>query len=212
MLGLSRHIDKIHAMMQRANRDDSWINDAFSQSYSLEDLSGEIVGEMEVSSNLIRDAYVTLCRVYLIVTNKAGREIRIKFNDIPALKRIDYRDRDRFEIQGNGSCLYWSAADIHLDFESFLYYVDDQFRAKTNEKSERYRREYGKAIAIVRTVYQIPIEAIDGLTSYEVQDIEAGRIIARVSSLCCYSEAIGITLDEFLDKVAANVDILEALK
>ena len=46
-LGLSRHIDKIHAMMQRANRDDGWINEAFSQSYSLEDLSGEILDEIE---------------------------------------------------------------------------------------------------------------------------------------------------------------------
>jgi hypothetical protein len=50
-LGLSRHIDKIHAMMQRANRDDGWIDEAFSQSYSLEDLSGEILDEMESDKN-----------------------------------------------------------------------------------------------------------------------------------------------------------------
>jgi hypothetical protein len=49
-LGLSRHIDKIHTMMQRANRDDHWKSTACPKSYSLERLTDEIIEEMEVSS------------------------------------------------------------------------------------------------------------------------------------------------------------------
>ena len=75
-----------------------------------------------------------------------------------------------------------------------------------------YYREYGKAIAIVRTVYQIPINGVAGLEPNEVQDIEAGRIYPRATNLCCYSEAIGITLDEFLEKVATNVDVLKVFE
>lgn len=75
-----------------------------------------------------------------------------------------------------------------------------------------YYKEYGKAIKIVRTVYQIPIDGITGLEPDEVEDIEAGRLYPRATNLCCYSETIGITLDDFLKKVATNVDVLKALE
>lgn len=139
---------------------------------------------------------------YLFVTNKVGREIRVSFEQIPALNAIRECDRIHFTIQENGSCLHWEYSDTHLDFESFLYYVDDAFRQKCDKQKSDHNRKVGKAIAIVRTVYQIPIDGIAGLEPKEVQDIEAGRICARASNLCCYSEAIGITLDEFLKKVA----------
>lgn len=175
---------------------------------NIKDLSNQVLEEMETDHLhvLIQDASVK--GNYLIVINKAGREIRVPFDQVPALQRhVPFRDRLDFEIQHNGSCLYWKSGDIHLDFESLLYYVDDEFRAQCDKRKADSRREYGKAIAKVRTAYEIPINGITGLEPNEVQDIELGRIQARATSLCFYSEAIGVSLDEFLEKVAANVDI-----
>lgn len=83
--------------------------------------------------------------------------------------------------------------------------LDQDWQPKIN--TEQFRVAKGKAIALVRECHQIPIEAIDGLTTLEVQDIESGKIwIGRVDYLC-YSNAIGISLDEFLNEVAEKTNI-----
>lgn len=209
--GLSVHIGNIWKMMCQANCEDGILSDC-TKSRSLQDLSREVMGEMETEHShvLIRDAY--LWGHNLVVINKVGKRIVVGFNDIPALRSIPLHDRECFKIEEGGSCLYWWTKDIRLDFESFLYYVNADFRAKAKQKEAVYRAEYGKAIATVRIAYGIPIGGITGLEPNEVQDIESGRIYARATNLCCYSEAIGISGDEFLEKVANAVDVLKVFE
>lgn len=71
-----------------------------------------------------------------------------------------------------------------------------------------YYREYGTAIAIVRTVYQGQCKGITGLKREDVEDIESGDLIPSVAALTCYADTLGLSLDEFLEKVATNVDVL----
>ena len=99
-----------------------------------------------------------------------------------------------------------------ISLEDLSNEIMEEMESDRYPKHPNYYKEYGKAIAIVRTVYQIPVDGIAGLEPNEVQDIEAGRIYPRASNLCCYSEAIGITLDEFLDKVATNVEVLKVFE
>ncbi len=75
-----------------------------------------------------------------------------------------------------------------------------------------YYREYGKAIAIVRINYEIPIDGIAGLKAEDVQDIESGYLYPTSLPLACYARSLGLSLDSFLDKVAANVDVLKAME
>ena len=146
--GLSAHIGSIWSMMSRANCEDGFSSDACTKSFSLETLSDEIVEEMETGHLhvLIQDAVIR--GNYLLVVNKANRQIRINFNQSPALESIPFRDRCDFEIQENGSCLYWESTDTHIDFESLLYYVDDDYRAKVDKETAQHNRRYGKAIAL----------------------------------------------------------------
>lgn len=79
-------------------------------------------------------------------------------------------------------------------------------------KYPNYYREYGKAIAIVRINYKIPVDGIAGLKAEDVQDIESGYLYPTSIPLTCYAESLGLSLDSFLDKVAANVDVLRAME
>lgn len=79
-------------------------------------------------------------------------------------------------------------------------------------KYPNYYREYGKAIAIVRINYEIPIDGITGLKAEDVQDIESGYLYPTSIPLTCYAKSLGLSLDSFLDKVAANVDVLKAME
>jgi hypothetical protein len=161
--------------------------------------------ETEHLPRLIRTAFVRGDE--LIITNKAGQEIRVPFNSVPDLRyKLNFRDRLNFVIEPDGSCLYWESADIHLDFEALLYCVDHDFKAKVDRETANYYRAYGAAIGQVRTAYKIGIDGITGLEPTEVQDIESGRLRARATNLCFYSEEIGISLDRFLDEVAGKVE------
>ena len=210
--GLSAHIGSIWGMMSRANCEDGVSSDACNKSLSLETLSNEIVEEMETEHLhvLIQEAVVR--DNYLLVVNKANRLIRVNFNQVPALANLPFRDRRDFEIQENGSCLYWASTDTHIDFEALLYYVDLDYQAKVGKETAEHNRRYGKAIEIVRTAYQISVDGIEGLEPNEVKDIEAGCISARASILCLYSTAIGISLDDFLEKIAVNLNFLKTFE
>ena len=75
-----------------------------------------------------------------------------------------------------------------------------------------YYREYGKAIAIVRINYEIPVDGIAGLKVEDVLDIETGYLYPTSISLNCYAKSLGLSLISFLVEVAANVDILKAMQ
>jgi hypothetical protein len=209
--GLFGHVGNIWKMMCRANCEDGILSDC-TKSRSLQDLSQEVMEEMEGDHLhiLIRDAY--LFGNNLVVINKVGKRIVVGFDDIAALRSIPIHDRDCFKIEENGSCLYWWTKDIHLDFESFLYYVDDEFRAKAGKQKANHDREFGKAIAIVRTTYKIPIDGIAGLKAEDAQDIESGYLYPTSIPLTCYAKSLGLSLDSFLEKVATNVDVLKAME
>lgn len=158
MDGLSGHIGSIWKMMNRANCEDGILT-ACGKARSLEDLSNEVVDEMETDHLhvLIQEAFVR--GNYLIVINKAGREIRVPFDQVPVLtNRLRFRDRLNFTIDDDGSCLYWESADIHLDFEALLYYVDTDFQARVDRQTAKRRRVLGDAIGRVRTAYKLSIK------------------------------------------------------
>ena len=189
--GIAKHVGNIIATMTKREQ--------------TRDLYQEVIEEMETDHLhvLIQKAFVK--GNYLIVINKAGREIRVSFDQVPALKhKLKFRDRLYFEIQYNGSCLYWKAADIHLDFESLLYYVDEAFRAKVDQESANRFKEYGAAIRRVRLARRVGIDCITGIKTEDVQDIESGELRPETIALTRYADALGLELNEFLNEVAVE--------
>jgi hypothetical protein len=90
--------------------------------------------------------------------------------------------------------------------------VMEEMEGDRSPKYPNYYREYGKAIAIVRINHEIPIDGIAGLKAEDVQDIESGYLYPTSLPLACYAESLGLSLDSFLDKVTANVDVLKAME
>ena len=188
--GIAKHVGNIIATMTKREQ--------------TRDLYQEVIEEMENAhlQVLIQRAFVK--GNYIIVINKAGREIRVSFDQVPALRhKLKFCDRLYFEVQHNGSCLYWEAADIHLDFKSLLYYVDDKFRAKVDQESASRFKAYGAAIRRVRLARRVGIDCITGIKAEDVQDIESGELRPEAAALACYAKALGLELNEFLDKVVS---------
>ncbi|WP_199248543.1 DUF2442 domain-containing protein [[Phormidium] sp. ETS-05] len=64
-------------------------------------------------------ASATLIEDNLLVTDCALNTWEIPFTSLPALAAITLENRANFEIEEDGSYLYWPTEDIHLDMESF---------------------------------------------------------------------------------------------
>jgi hypothetical protein len=93
--GVFKHVDNVIATMTKRDQ--------------IKDLYLEVLEEMETEylHVLIRSAFVRGDE--LIVTNKAGREIRVPFNSVPVLRyKLNFRDRLNFVIEPDSSCLYWN--------------------------------------------------------------------------------------------------------
>ncbi len=73
----------------------------------------------------------------LLVLGCNLRLLSVPFDSLAALRRIEKGDRSDFTISEEGSYIHWEKADIHLDFENFLWAADPVER----ERLDRYWAE-----------------------------------------------------------------------
>ena len=73
-----------------------------------------------------------------------------------------------------------------------------------SQKEKAKHLKFCKAMAMTRESYKVPIEKMDGLTTFEVQKIESGRfLVPQTTTILLYSLAIEVDFSEFLDKFRA---------
>lgn len=128
----------------------------------------------------------------------------IPFNVLPELADITLEERSQFEIDEDGSYLYWPSGDVHLDLESLRVCIDEELKDKLNAESIIYDENFGKAIAAVRRKFKIKQSDIDGVSERHVRRIEKGDR-PRISTLEKLAKAHNLSLDNYLDEIAKEV-------
>ena len=143
----------------------------------------------------IIDAYVV--GDSLLVRGPKHRLRRVPMEALKSLRNQPRAIRQQFEIDPDGSFLFWPDLDVH-----FLQAADPTEFLKSQQKSEQFNRLYGSAIKKLRETTGIAQSKIQGLTDRQVRRIEQGESRATAKSLTCFAKAHGLETNAYLDALA----------
>ncbi|NBB79639.1 MAG: hypothetical protein GVY36_09370 [Verrucomicrobia bacterium] len=123
---------------------------------------------------------------------------------IPPLRGMSRDELDAFEIDADGSWLYWPKADVHLGWEQFQQLSDPHKALKAKQRSQRFNLRYGAAIQSLRKKHGLRQADIPGLGTRQLSRIENGSCPAHSKALACLAKAHRMELDDYLAALAAE--------
>lgn len=137
-------------------------------------------------------------------TPEGFRKLRVPLEKLPVLQKLSPEQRQKLEIDEEGTFLYWPGGDIHLGWEQFEYTVDKAAGLKAKQQTEAFNRAYGAAIRKLRREKGLRQSDIEGLTARQVGRIESGRR-ATLPALQKLAQSHGMSVTEYMDELAKRL-------
>ena len=125
----------------------------------------------------------------------------IPFSSLPCLDRIPQSELGNFELDEDGSYLYWECADLHVDLEDLKAAVDPEFLEQLLIKKLEYGKSLGYAIAAVRKAHKLNQDGIDGLSGRHLRRIENEGHAPTLDTLKKLATSHGLDLEGYLAQV-----------
>lgn len=129
----------------------------------------------------------------------------IPFKSHPGLDQIPPAEISNFELDVDGSYLYWKYTDLHVDLEELKAAVDPQFKEQLLMEKLKYGKSLGKAIAVVRKAHQLTQNEILGISARHLRRIENEGQQLTLEVLKKLSAAHGLDLEAYLTEVSEAV-------
>jgi hypothetical protein len=153
-------------------------------------------------SELIAEATVAGDR--LIVVSCEPKRYEVGFDQMLALKKIARQYRNTFELAEDGSFIHWPSADIHLDLDAIRVVIDPKWRKKSERIRQKHSREYGAAIAALRSDHGFKQTDIRGVSERQLRRIEESGAVS-LRTMEHLARAHRMTLDHYMDAVARKL-------
>ena len=125
----------------------------------------------------------------------------IPFSSLPCLDRVPQSQKGNFELDEDGSYLYWECADLHVDLEDIKAAVDPKFKEQLLIKKLEYGKSLGSAIAAVRKAHKLNQDGIDGLSGRHLRRIENEGVPPTLDALKKLAASHGLDLEDYLAQV-----------
>jgi hypothetical protein len=146
----------------------------------------------------IVDAYVWDETLTLVTGDLQFRSFPL--NRVPRIAGLSSEEQGRFDVDVDGSHLYWPSGDIHLGVSQILQHADPMYLADI--AIERNRQDHtGAALRRLREEHCLRQADITGLSERQVRRIEDGISRLRVETAEKFATAFGMDLGVLLDQV-----------
>jgi hypothetical protein len=125
--------------------------------------------------------------VFHVISTEFGR-LDVPMGQIPQLQRASVSQISNYEVDTDGSYVFWPELDLHMGWKQFQQIADPQAAQKALQNLDHFNVRYGKAIQKVREMHGIKKTDVTGLSSKQLSGIEAGkcRLTANgIKSLAC---------------------------
>jgi hypothetical protein len=139
----------------------------------------------------------------LHVVSADFRRLEVPVSKIVPLSKADKETAKHFEIDEDGSYIYWPDLDLHLGWEQLQQIVDPTAAQKAKHKSREFNVRYGAAIRKIREEKGLDITAIPDLSDKQLRRIERGECRLTSNSAKKLARAHGMTPNKYLQTVAA---------
>lgn len=138
----------------------------------------------------------------LVVVGPKLRRLEVLTASVPALRGQSAEALRNFEIDPDGSFLYWPDLDVHLGWDQFLQIVDPAELRKAQRRNADFNKRYGAAIRRVREAAGVAQSDVDGLTDRHLRRIETGTAPATVKALAALAKAHGLDPNPYMETLA----------
>jgi len=153
----------------------------------------------DVSRGSIIDAY--LAGDTLLVRGPRHRMLHVPVSSVPALRGQPPAVLRNFEIDPDGSFIYWPSLDVHLGWNQFLQVIVPGELRKAQQRSTDFNERYGAAIRKVREAAGILQSRVDGLTERQLRRIEQGECRATSAAIVALANAHGLDANTYMEKL-----------
>ena len=149
-------------------------------------------------------AYATVAKDRLIVISCEPKTYEVRFDQLPALKKIAPQDRRSFEIAEDGSFIWWPTGDIHLDLDALRTVTDPAWNKRAKRLRRTHGREYGAAIAALRKEHGLRQTDIPAVSERQLRRIEESGAVS-VRTMEQLAKAHGMAIADYLDALARKL-------
>ena len=164
---------------------------------------GRLSASLESNNDRIFDAHIE--DGILRVVSPDFQRLEVPISKIEELAKADKRTLEHFEIDDDGSYIYWPDLDLHLGWEQLLQVVNPEAVRKAKQKNREFNERYGAAIRRVRESLSLAISEIPGLSDKQLRRIERGESRLTSNAARKLAKANGMTPNKYLEKVAQEL-------
>ena len=107
-----------------------------------------------------------------------------------------------FELDADGSFLFWPHADVYLGWEQARQLVEPTAALAAQQRSVDFNVKYGAAIRSVREQAELRQADINGVTERNLRRVEKGELRASQATLRSLATAHQQPLNAYLDELA----------
>ena len=91
---------------------------------------------------------------HLVVISPRFERLRVPISMIPSLRGKPIAELCRFEIDEDGSYVFWPLLDVHLGWDQLAQSVNPLASLKVSQNEEDFNRRYGAAIRQLREAHE----------------------------------------------------------
>lgn len=142
----------------------------------------------------------------LVVRSTKLNRIDAPQASFPALRKASHADRADFEVDVDGSYLYWPRLDVHLGWEQLRQAVEPGAKTSAIARSAEFNRRYGAAIRRFREERKLTQDLSIELSSRQLRRIEQGACRATRTALAQLAAAHGLPLADYLGELARRME------
>jgi uncharacterized protein DUF2442 len=151
------------------------------------------------SRGSIIDAY--LAGEMLLVRGPGHRMLHVPVSSVPTLRGQPPAVLRNFEIDPDGSFIYWPDLDVHLGWNQLLQVVAPAELRKAQQRSADFNERYGAAIRRVREAAGILQSRVEGLTERQIRRIEQGECRATSAAIVALANAHGLDANAYMERL-----------
>ncbi|MFO7774517.1 MAG: helix-turn-helix transcriptional regulator [Candidatus Hydrogenedentota bacterium] len=109
-----------------------------------------------------------------------------------------------FELDEDGSFVYWPHADAYFGWEQCQELVDPLAALDAKQRARGFNADYGSAIEETRKAHGVRQKDVTGVTERHLRRVERGDVRASKAVLEALAQAHDLSLEEYLSEVAAR--------
>jgi len=141
----------------------------------------------------------------LLVRGPRHRMLHVPIDHLSSLRGQPPRVLRNFQIDPDGSFVYWPDIDVHLGWNQFLQAVDPNELRKAQQRSTDFNQRYGAAVRTVREGLKIAQSKVEEITDRQLRRIEQGKCRATSGALAALAQAHGLPVNDYLDQLSKSM-------